>query len=82
LFGEVRDGNGLGVASHAVGAARGRRRRGLEGRVGVFNLPVTLQGSVSSAQPAAEGVTYAEELAQRRVVGLAWLALDIFLPEG
>lgn len=25
--------------------------------------------------------TYPEELAQRRVVGLAWLALDIFLPK-
>lgn len=28
----------------------------------------------------AEGVTHPEELAQRRVVGFAWLALDVFLP--
>jgi hypothetical protein len=82
LFGEVRDGYGLGVARHAVGAARGRRGGCLERRMAVFNLPVTLQGSVNSARPPAEGVTYAEELAQRRVVGLAWLALDIFLAGG
>jgi hypothetical protein len=46
LFGEVRDGNGLRVASNAVGAARRCRGGGLERRVGGLYLPVTLPGSV------------------------------------
>ena len=37
-------------------------------------------GRVSEKQRHAEGVTYPEELAERRVVWLAWLALDVFLP--
>ena len=81
LFGEVGDGHGFCVASNTVGAARGRRGRCLEGRVGVLYLPVTLQGRVSGKRRYAEGATYPEELAQRRVVRLAWLALDIFLAQ-
>ena len=47
LFGEVRDGDGLVVASDAVGAARGCRGGRLERAVAVFDLPVTLQESVT-----------------------------------
>lgn len=42
LFGEVRDCDSLAVASHAIGAARGRRVRCLQGGVCVFDFPVTL----------------------------------------
>jgi hypothetical protein len=63
LFGEVRDGDGLAVAGEAVRAARGSRGWRLEGWVGIFNLPVTLS-RVSRVPRRAEGVTYAEELAQ------------------
>jgi hypothetical protein len=81
LLGQVRDGHRLPVSRDAVGAARGRRSRRLQGRMAVFDLPVTLQESVVRRGAEAEGVTYPEEFAQRRVVGLAWLALDVFLPQ-
>jgi hypothetical protein len=45
----------------------------------IFDLPVTLQESI--VRHGAEGVTYPEEFAQRRVVGLAWLTLDVFLAQ-
>jgi hypothetical protein len=79
LFGEVRDRHRLPVSRDAVGAARGRRSRRLQSRMGVFDLPVTLQESI--VHRGAEAITYPEEFAQRRVVGLAWLALDVFLPQ-
>jgi hypothetical protein len=46
LLGEVGDGDGLAIAFEAVGGARGGRVRRLEGGVGIFDLPVTLQVSV------------------------------------
>jgi hypothetical protein len=42
LFGKVGDSDGLAVAFEAVGGARGCRVGCLEGRVGIFDLPVTL----------------------------------------
>lgn len=60
LLGEVGDGDLLGVAGDAVGAARGRRGGRLERLEGVVDLPVAT-----------------EELSERRIVGLAGLALDV-----
>jgi hypothetical protein len=42
-----------------------------------FQLHCECEQSVGSCLTT----TYPEELAQRRVVGLAWLALDVFLPK-
>lgn len=41
-----------------------------------FQLHLSNQYTISNV---VQGMTYPEELAQRRIVGLAWLALDIFL---
>ena len=49
LLGEVGDGDGLAIAFDAVGGARGSRVGGLEGGVGVFDLPVALRESVTSS---------------------------------
>lgn len=48
--------------------------------MGVFDLPITLQLSalVRGEPPNA---TYSKEFAQGRVVGLAWLSLDVFLSD-
>jgi hypothetical protein len=48
LLGEVRDSHGLAIAFDAVGGARRCRVGRLEGRMGVFDLPVTLRASVAS----------------------------------
>lgn len=49
LLGEVGDGHGLAIAFDAVRGARGSRVGGLEGRVGVLNLPIALRESVTSS---------------------------------
>lgn len=43
LFGEIRDRDSLAIAGHAVGAARGCRVWCLQGRVRVFDFPITLR---------------------------------------
>lgn len=77
LFGEVRHGDSLAIAGYAVRAAGGSRVRCLQGGMCIFNLPVALQTSVLLYDAFCN--THPEELAQRRIVGLAWLSLDIFL---
>src|SRR5690242_5229267 len=48
LFGEVGDCDSLAVAGDAVGAARGRRVRCLQGGMCILNLPVTLAGQYTN----------------------------------
>jgi hypothetical protein len=49
LLGEVGDSHCLAIALDAVGGARRCRVGRLEGRVCVFDLPITLIGSVTSS---------------------------------
>jgi hypothetical protein len=81
LFGEVRDGDRLVVASDAVCAARGCRGRRLERGVAVFDLPVTLQSSVVSPAALGRGCHVARTLKNSprvELYGLQGLPLTYF----